>query len=122
MTDRQTLLQRLEVGDIFHAGTAEDHSLICLVMVVTDSSIEVRTVTNNVRLTFDRRTGVAHWGETAARCVIDSVAPLSREMHAVMLGLDRKMRLEQDPERFKLDEAEKRALIFVDSYYRDNPV
>jgi len=122
MTDRQTLLQRLEVGDIFHARTAGEHSLICLVMVVTDSTIEVRTVSNNVRLVFDRRTGISHWGETAARCVIDSVAPLSREMHAVMLGLDRKMRLEQDPERFKLDEEEKRALLFVGAFYRDNPV
>ena len=122
MTDRQTLLQRLEAGDIFHARTADDHSLICLVMVVTDSTIEVRTVTHNVHLAFDRRTGIAHWAQVDARCVIDSVAPLSREMHAVMLGLDRKMRLEQDPERFKLDEEEKRALLFVGAFYRDNPV
>jgi hypothetical protein len=91
-------------------------------MAVTDRTLQVRTVTHNVHLEFDRRTGVALWGAAAAHCIIDSVTPLSRELHAVMLGLDRKMRLEQDPERFKLDEDEKRALIFVDSYYRDNPV
>ena len=122
MHDRETMLQRLEVGDIFHARTGGEHSLICLVMAVTDSTIQVRTVTHNVHLEFDRQTGVAHWAQVDARCIIDSVAPLSREMHAVMLGLDRKMRLEQDPERFKLDEEEKRALLFLGGFYRDNPV
>ena len=122
MHDRETLLQRLEVGDIFHARSPAGHSLICLVMAVTEDTLRVRTVTHNVHLEFDRRAGVAHWAEVDTRCIIDSVAPLSREMHNVMLGLDRKMRLENDPERFKLDEQEKRALIFVDSYYRDNPV
>ena len=32
------------------------------------------------------------------------------------------MRLEQDPERFKLNDAEKRALIYVDSHYFSNRI
>jgi len=39
-----------------------------------------------------------------------------------MLGLDRKMRLEHELERIKLNDDEKRALIFIDSHYSTNPL
>src|SRR4030095_9378620 len=94
-------------------------SLICLVMAVTETRIQARTVTHQLHLEFDRQTGVAKRAsdERVLGAVVDSVAPLPVDIHNVMLGLDRKMRLEQDPERFKLNDAEKRALIYVVSHY-----
>jgi hypothetical protein len=120
MTDRAAALNNLAVGDIFHAESPNVASLICLVMAVTKTTIQARTVTHQMHLEFDRQTGVAEWGDNRVPCVVDSVTPLPVDIHNVMLGLDRKMRLEQDPERFKLNDAEKRALIYVDSHYSSN--
>ena len=53
---------------------------------------------------------------------MDSVKPLPQEVHQAFLELDRRYRLGGDPERFKLLDAEKRALNFVASYYPENPV
>ncbi len=122
MPDRETLLGRLAVGDIFHAESPEGHSMVCLATAVTETTIKARTVTHQVHLAFDRRTGVARWHERDVVCTINSVAPLPIEIHNVFLGLDRKMRLEQDPERFKLSRAEIDAISFVDKYYPENPV
>jgi hypothetical protein len=122
MADRVAVLNNLAVGDIFHAESPNGASLICLVMAVTKTRIQVRTVTTQTHLEFDRQTGIAEWGVERVPCVVNSVAPLPVDIHNVMLGLDRKMRLEQDPERFKLNDAEKRALIFVDSHYSSNRV
>ena len=124
MADRAAALNNLVVGDIFHAESPNAPSLICLVMAVTETRIQARTVTHQLHLEFDRQTGVAKRAsdERVLGAVVDSVAPLPVDIHNVMLGLDRKMRLEQDPERFKLNDAEKRALIYVDSHYSSNRV
>jgi hypothetical protein len=39
-----------------------------------------------------------------------------------MLGLDRKMRLRRDPEKFKLNKEERQAVDFVKGYYPLNPL
>jgi hypothetical protein len=39
-----------------------------------------------------------------------------------MLGLDRKMRLQRDPEKFKLNKEEIQAIHFVNEYYPSNPL
>ena len=39
-----------------------------------------------------------------------------------MLGLDRKMRLQRDPEKFKLNKEERQAILFVNEYYPANPL
>lgn len=125
MTERETFLQRLLVGDIFHAAAPNGASLVCLITRVTETTIEARTVTHQMQFQFDRRTGAADtdWGDgEIVVCIIDSVAPLPVEIHDVMLGLDRKMRLEHNIERIKLNDAEKRALIFVGGYYSSNPL
>jgi hypothetical protein len=36
------------------------------------------------------------------------------------LGLDRKSRLQQNPERFRLSDAEKQALLYAGPHYRSN--
>src|SRR4051812_33722470 len=103
MRDRKELLGNLAIGDIFHANSPNGASLICLVVSVTESTIHARTVTTQTQLEFDRQTGVAVWGDDQVPCTIDSTAPLPVEIHNVMLGLDRKSRLERNPERFKLN-------------------
>jgi len=55
------------------------------------------------------------------RCRIDSIAPLPVQIHNVMLGLERKMRL-CCGEKVRLDEAEKDALRFVADFYPANPI
>jgi hypothetical protein len=122
MANRETLLGRLAAGDIFHAESPKAPSLICLVVSITEATIQSRTVTSGEYLEFDRQTGVAQWNDEAASCTIDSVAPLPVDIHNVILGLDRKLRLEQDPERVRLNDAERQALIFVDRHYSANPL
>ena len=120
MRDHKALLGNLAVGDIFHADSPNGASLICLVVSVTESTIHARTVTTQTQLEFDRQTGVAVWGDDQVPCTIDSTAPLPLEVHNVMLGIDSKFRLEWNPERLKLNDAEKQALLFVDAHYSSN--
>jgi hypothetical protein len=44
--DRKTLLGKLAVGDVFHAESPKAPSLICLVVSVTETMIQARTVTS----------------------------------------------------------------------------
>jgi len=61
VADRETSLGKLLVGDIFHAEAPNGASLICLVTVLTEATIEARTLTHQMQLEFDRKTGVAAW-------------------------------------------------------------
>jgi hypothetical protein len=118
--DRKTLLGKLAVGDVFHAESPKAPSLICLVVSVTETMILARTVTSGEHFEFDRQTGVAQWVDEATSCTIDSIAPLPVDIHNVILGLDRKFRLEQDPRRARLSDAEKQALLYVGTHYSSN--
>jgi hypothetical protein len=120
MIDWTTALGRLLVGDIFHAKCLNGASLICLVETVTDDRILARRVTTQDNVEFDRSTGTALGND--APCTIDSIAPLPVEIHNIMLGLDRKMRLQSDPEKFKLNKEEIQAIHFVNAYYPSNPL
>ena len=120
MNDRTAVLRRLVVGDIIHAEYPSKASLICLIEEVTDDRIKTRRVTTQDHVEFDRNTGAILDDEVP--CVIDSVAPLPVEIHNIILGIDRKMRLERDPEKFKLTKEEIQAIHFVNSHYPSNPL
>lgn len=120
MEDRKAALVNLAIGDIFHAESPNGASLICLVTSLTDTSIRARTVTTQLCLQFDRRTGIAEWGDQSVPCTIDSVAPLPADIHDIILGIDVKFRSEHETEQLKLNDAEKRALLYVDSHYSSN--
>jgi len=120
MPNRESELRKLDVGHIFHAHSPNGAGLICLVLSTTEETIQSRTVTTQVYLEFDRRTGNAEWGEEPIICTIDSVTPLPAEVHNTMLEIDRKFRLERNLERLRLTDAEKRALVFVASHYPSN--
>jgi hypothetical protein len=127
LTDRKLLLGKLAEGDIFHAESPGGAKLICLVTSVSETVIEARTVTTQMHFHFDRQTGVGtgKWGDVSVIASISCVAPLPEDIRDVMLGIDRKFKQEHDPndpDRFRLNDAEIRALIYVDSHCSSNPL
>ncbi|HMN72649.1 MAG TPA: hypothetical protein PKA55_12365 [Rhodoblastus sp.] len=120
---RKELLRKLVVGDIFHAGTRNGASLICLVTRVGDDQIEARVVTTQRIVEVDRATGLGVVvGPERVACVLDSVAPLPAEIHNEMLALDRKNRLAQTFDDVKLTNSEKNALLFIHDFYPERPI
>jgi hypothetical protein len=122
LVERKTLLQRLVVGDIFHAKTRNGASLICLVTRLNKTQIEARTVTTQKVVRVDRNTGLGKLGAKRVACSVDSVAPLPIAVHNEMLGIDRKFRLAQNEEALKLTSSEKKALLFIDSFFSERPI
>jgi hypothetical protein len=118
--ERERLLGNLAPNDIFHAACPNGASLVCLVTSLTDQAIHARRLMTGETLAFDRRTGATLDG--GAPCTINSVAPLPAEIHDLMLGVDRKMRLEHLPGRHKLTDTEKQAFVFIDAHYASNPI
>jgi hypothetical protein len=122
MADQQTKIGRLTVGDIFHASSSKGTSLICLTVAVTATTIRARRVTTQENLEFDRQTGVERCDDGAAS-KIDSVAPLPPDVFNIILGIDRKYRLLQDPKQAKLTDAEIKVLgTYVGPHYASNPL
>lgn len=128
MADRKTLLGNLTVGDIFHAQAPNGASYICLVLAVSEATIQARRVTTQENVEFDRTTGVEK-DERQTLAIIDSVMPLPPEVHNVFVEMDRRNRelLEIDDEarfadleRLKLTDAEKEAIFFIASHYSAN--
>jgi hypothetical protein len=129
MIDRDTCLRDLCVGDIFHAEYPNGASCICLVLSVSETTIQARRVTTQENLSFNRRTGVEEVAADQPQAVIDSVTALPPEVHNTFLEMNKKyetlMSMDEasrfeDLERHKLSEAEKKALIFVYSHYASN--
>jgi len=91
-------------------------------MSIRGATIYARTMTTQYLLKFDRRSGKGELKEevTTIPCTIDSIAPLPVDIHNVMLGIDRKFRLEWKDERIRLNDDEKRALLFLDAHYEAN--
>jgi hypothetical protein len=112
-------IHNLTVGDIFHAERPNGIRLIALVISVTETTIYARSAVNHQQFELDRKTGtgvVIFQGEQSP-CAIYSTAPLPPDIRNTILGLDRKMRLEEDLERAKLSEAESKALLYVADNY-----
>jgi hypothetical protein len=121
-TNRESSLRNLIVGDIFSGACPDGRILICLVTSITEKTIQARSVPTQKNYCFDRQTGIEEGVEMSVACTIQSVEPLPLDVHNVILGLDRKFRLVRDIERLKLSETEKKALIFIDSYYSSYPL
>jgi hypothetical protein len=120
LVERKTLLQRLVVGDVFHATTPNGVSLTCLVTRLIKTQIEARTVTTQKIVRVNRNTGLGKLntglgklGAERVTCTVNSVAPLPIAIHNEMLGIDRKFRLAQNEEALALTSSEKKALLFI---------
>src|SRR6202012_5399928 len=103
---------------------------ICLTRKVSDHVILARSITTREILEFDRHTGVAlqifngsrwHWR-------IDSVAALPRDIHEIMLDIDRRFQEQEElraedpdrrwtPEETHATKDEIRGLLFIDDFY-----
>jgi hypothetical protein len=119
MSNRETALRKLAIGDIFHATDAHEASLICLVISLTDGKIDAKTVTTQIHIRFDLGTGRGFWGPESELCWIDSITRLPEEIYQSLRNLDRRYQVGGDP---RLREDEKRALVFVDTFYAENPL
>ena len=132
MTDREAALQKIAVGDIFHASMRPNSgpSYICLVLQVHDDRILARRTTIQSVHWFDRKTGVEIDDD---RVVIDSVEPLPEDIREIILGLDQKYREDEyrwaeDPDweppegSSRLPPAQRRALLCIAAFYPALPL
>jgi hypothetical protein len=129
MSDRKALLAKLTVGDIFHAVAPNGASCVCRVLSANDATLYAKRMTTQENLEFDRQTGVEKTISGEALALIDSVAPLPPEIQDAFLALEQKygqIKSEDwanpDLGRFKLTDAEKKALHFVGPYYASHPL
>lgn len=135
MTDRQIALRAVEAGQLIYAVDAAGPVRICLVILVTETTILARSVTTQEIIEFDRNTGHAahkHYGfEFNYR--IASIAPLPPDIHEIMLSLDRNGRAfeeklaedpdyESPPERSILNDEQRRGLLFIAEFYHAHPL
>lgn len=116
---RRTALEKVRSCDIIHAEGSNGGSFICLVTGVTSTHIQARTVTHQICLQFDVELGVAHVPGHRIVCTINSTAPLPADVYDALLGIDERYRTSTDPDRARLSEIERRALIFAVRHYGD---
>ena len=128
-SDRESRLQNLAVGDIFHARNPETNaSLVCLVTGLDDHTIYGRRIHMQDEVRFDRNTGLRREKRVTA---IDCVAPFPPDIHKIFLEMDRKYGehaelfrkgLELEPEQRKLTAEERRANRSIDQHVTANRI
>jgi hypothetical protein len=124
MIKRETAIENIAVGDIFHATSPNGASLICLALEVTDETIGSQTLTSMYELKFDRKTGTAErdfHGEKVV-CTIDSVAPLPDDFKETLLAMYRAYLSEDGNDGPGLKDPEHRALVFAAQYFPAHPI
>jgi len=128
MSDRETALRDVAICDIFHARSPNGASLICLTTSITENTIFARRITSQEDLEFDRRSGMER---ATVQSRIDCVAPFPLDIHQTFLELDRKTSffedmarrgIEPEPAAYKLTEAQKRGLLFIDQHLSANAI
>ncbi|MGA8399308.1 MAG: hypothetical protein WB697_05425 [Stellaceae bacterium] len=128
MTDRESSLRKLAVGDIFHARSPNGASLVCLVTSVDDRTIYARRIHTQDDVRFDRTTGLRM---PSARTRIDCVAPFPPDLHNIFLEVDRKHReltdltrqgVELTLDQTRMTDDEKRANLSINQHVADNPI
>lgn len=120
MSARSVALENVKVDDMIQAEGSNGGSFICLVTDVTETHILARTVTHQICLQFDVERGAAKVPGHNIVCTINSIAPLPRDVYDALLGIDERYRTSTDPDRARLSEGERRALIFAARHYVDS--
>ena len=132
MTDREAALNKITVGDIFHASLGRDDgpSYPCLALQVREDAIFARRMTTQSVHWFDRTTGAEIDDD---RIVIDSVEPLPDDIREIMLSIDRlfreaEYREAEEPDwvpaenHFHQSKDQIRALLFIGKFYAAHPL
>jgi hypothetical protein len=120
-TDREELISKLAVGDIFHASFSNEAVRMCIVTSVNSAAVMARAVTTQEIFSFDRAFGRAQSIEGAI-CTIDSVYPLPCEIRDVLLEIDRRYGGESGPDGLPLSIIERRALLDAMELFSSNPL
>lgn len=121
---RARKLAALDVGDIFGAAISGGNTLPFLVVRADEATLQVRAMTSQFRLAFNRSEGEAveidHGVQRVWRVV--SMQPLPLEHHQLMLSLDRRMRLGSNGTTSPLDEGDLRALLYLPEHWAAYPI
>jgi hypothetical protein len=121
ISDREALIAKLSVGDMFHASFSNKAARICIVTSMSDTALIARAVTTQEIFSFNRIFGTAESMEGAV-CTIDSVYPLSREIRDVLLELDRRYGGEPGLDGGPLSGTERDALLDAGALYSAHPM
>jgi hypothetical protein len=126
MTDRETALRNLAVGNIFHAQSRNGASFVCLVTALDDGTIYARRIHTQDDVQFDRNTGF-EIGKQQTR--IDCITAFPPDIQNIFLAMDRKYQelmalvrqgivLTLDQTRMTADE--RRASLAIDQHVAAN--
>lgn len=123
------------VGAIFHAEGETGATRVCIAMSISETTILARDISTQAIYEFDRQNGIAirYFGSTAYQYRIESIAPLPEDVRAIFLRMDEKLReaeyrraenpeWEPSPEEGFLTKEEIQAYLFIDDFYRANPI
>ncbi len=121
---RASKLSALDVGDIVGATLTGGTTLPFLITHAGDTQLNVRAMTSQFPLTFDREKGEATEIDDGHERLwrIVSMQPLPLEYHHLMLALDRRMRLGSNGETNPLDEGDRRALLNLEGHWAAHPI
>jgi len=133
VTEQESALRKIAVGDMFHAGVrgrTDGPNYPCLTLQVREDAIFARRVTTQSVHWFDRTTGA---DVNDDRIVIDSVEPLPDDIHETMLSIDRlfreaEHRRAEEPDwvpaenHFHQSKDQIHALLFIGEFYSAHPL
>jgi len=120
-SNREAVISKLSVGDIFRASFPNGAKRICVVTSVIKTTMAARAITTQEDFDFDRSFGTAESIEGAV-CTIDSVHPLSEEIRSALLELDLRYRREAGSAGLPLSISERRALLEAGALFSSNPL
>jgi hypothetical protein len=121
ISNRNALISKLSLGDMFHASFPNGATRICIVTSVNNMTLAARAITTQENFEFDRTFGRAKSLEDAV-CTIDSVYRLSTETRDVLLEIDRRYGGEPGPDGLPLSSIERRELIDAGATFSSNPL
>ncbi len=118
---RKEVLAAIKAGDVIYGISGGGQEKLLFVYRTTPQTIFARHVTTQTRVEF-HRDGQSKWREGGGSCTIVSAAPLPADQHAVVVGLDRKMRTAVELTDMRLSKAEILLLATKDEFYRSHPL
>lgn len=114
---REQALKAVRPRDVIFGIAAGGQEKLLLVYETDESKIFARHVTSQTRVEFGRD-GQSLWCQGGGSCSIVSTAALSPEDHAIVIGLDRKMRTGKDYPDFVLSKEEIQLLLEHDKFFK----
>ena len=118
-------LAALDVGDIVGARLMDRRDCLPFLIVAADGkTMRTRCMTSQFPLIFERHDGMATENNDGQmrEWRISCIQPLPLEMHNLMLSVDRRIRLGSDGTTNRLDEGDKRVLVFIADFWDRYPI